>query len=435
MQTYTPPPPEEFTATSLGLPHSREAEEAMAGCVLIAPEMASELLDLVKSEDFYVHKLSFVWAAYERLRQKRLPIDNITVSEELLDMGRLEEIGGPAYLTSLLNQVPTTLHAQGYAAVITDNALQRKLLAAANNLATWTYSGRAGDEVLQMHRAQIDQIEQGRGEIQSESLRDYLSAMVDEVQTGKSPVRYIPSGVSRLDGVITGFGENRLYVVAGRPGEGKTSLMLDAARTAAVDHRQSVAFFSLEMSPAELTDRLVSQISGIDSRRIEKRRLMDGEWERFSAAVEQLERANIDLLYRPGLTIPELRQRCLRKHYNMVIVDYLQLMIGESRTRENRVQEISYLSRNLKALAGEIHAPIVCASQMNRQIESRAEKEPQLSDLRDSGSIEQDSDVVIFVYGKENNEDQRKLKVAKQRNGPVGTVVVKYEAACTHFEG
>lgn len=419
------------------LPHNQEAEEALVGSLLIAPEQFPTLAAIVRAEDFRIQRLRFVWEAAGRLQENKQPIDFVTLNDQLRRDGKLGEVG-ETFLIGLMSRAPSSLNAEGYATLVADYGMKRDLLYAANDIAAWSYNGKTGLEIMTLARKRLEQIETGRGAGGEQvAIRDVLSQVYDEMETGKPPLKYIPTGLSSLDHLLDGFAETKYIVVAGRPGDGKTAFMLDAARNAAVKHRQKVAFFSLEMSAGELTDRMIAQITGIDSKRIEKRKLRDDEWPLFVEAVEQLSGAQIDLFYRPGLGIPELRSHCLRGGYDIVFVDYLQLMIGENR-KENRVQEISFITRNLKVLAGEIRAPVISASQMNRGIEGRTDKEPQLSDLRESGSIEQDADIVLFVYGAQNPpqpKEQRKFKIAKHRGGPVGTITANFIRQAVHFEG
>lgn len=423
--------------TDASLPYNHQAEEALIGSILISPERYPILAAIVKPEDFRVHRLQFVWSAADSLYKKGQPIDFVTLNDQLRRDGKLAEVG-ESYLFGLLSSAPDSFNAEGYASLVADYGMKREMLYAANDIAAWSYNGKSGIEIMTLARKRLEQIETGRG-ISGEhvSIKDVLSQIYDEMETGVQPLKYIPTGLGALDNLIDGFAQTKFIVIAGRPGDGKTAFMLDAARNAAVKHRQKVAFFSLEMSAGELTDRMLAQITGIDSKRIEKRKLRDDEWPLFIDAVEQLSKAQIDLFYRPGLSIPELRSLCMRGGYDIVFVDYLQLMMGENR-KENRVQELSFITRNLKVLAGEIHAPIISASQMNRGVEGRADKEPQLSDLRESGSIEQDADIVMFIYGAQPTpqpKEPRKFKVAKHRGGPVGTITATFIRSAVHFEG
>jgi replicative DNA helicase len=425
------------TETSPGTPYNHEAEEALIGAILIAPEQYRVLSAIVRPEDFRIQRFQFVWKAAQELQDKGQPIDFVTLNDQLKRDGKLDEVGDD-FLYSMNFAAPNAFNAEGYANIVADFGMKRDLLYAANDIAAWSYNGKSGMEIMTLARKRFEQIETGRGfGGEKVSVRDVLSQIYDEMETGVTPLKYIPSGLRALDDLIDGFAQTKYVVIAGRPGDGKTAFMLDAAREAAVKHRQKVAFFSLEMSAGELTDRMIAQITGIDSKRIEKRKLRDDEWPLFTDAVEQLANSQMDLYYRPGLSIPELRARCLRGKYDMVFVDYLQLMIGENR-KENRVQELSFITRNLKVLAGEINAPVISASQMNRGVEGRADKEPQLSDLRESGSIEQDADIVMFIYGAQPTpmpKEPRKFKIAKHRGGPVGTITATFTRQAVHFEG
>lgn len=422
---------------NVNVPYNEQAEQALIGSVLIAPEKFPTLAAIVRAEDFRIHRNQFVWKAALALYEKGQPIDFVTLNEQLKRDGKLTEVGD-GYLFQMMSSSPDAYNAEGHASIVADYGMKRDLLYMANDLAGWSYNGKTGPEIINLTRKRLESIETGRGiGGESISIKDVLSAMYDEMENGIPPLKYIPTGVRVLDDMIDGLAQTKLIVIAGRPGDGKTALMLDVARNAATKHRKKVAFFSLEMSAGELTDRMVAQITGIDSKRVEKRKLVAEEWPLFIAAVEELSRASIDLFYRPSLTIPELRSRCLRGGYDLVFVDYIQLMVGDNK-RDNRVQEISYITRNLKVLAGEINAPIVAASQMNRGIEARQDKEPTLADLRESGSIEQDADIVAFLYGAlfpPQPTEPRKIKIAKHRGGPTGIVSATFHRKYVHFEG
>jgi len=458
MTDFTPPdlPPEENTfeeenayeaqpvSATVGQPHSREAEEAVIGAVLINPEVYYDLAQFLSAEDFYLHRLRFVWEAFTHLHDRHLPIDNLTVAEALNDMGRLEEVGGPAFLTALLNQVPTSLHAEAYGKIVEAASIRRKLLAAANSIATLAYDEK---EVIETVMGEAEKAIFNVGERRTrhdvrpirEVLSDYYDH-IDALMKRADDVVGVPTGFIDLDKMTGGLQPSDLLIVAGRPGQGKTAWMLTVANNAALQHRQRVAVFSLEMSNEQVVQRLIAQQTGIDSQKLRTGKLSPEDLELFNHAIEVLGDTRIYLDDTPSLTPLQLRTKARRLHLefglDLIILDYLQLMTSESRS-DNRVQEVSYISRSLKQLARELNVPILAAAQLSRAVEQRADKEPQLSDLRESGSLEQDADIVMFIYRDEKEAQGpgvTHLKVAKHRNGPVGTIDLIFRQQLTRFE-
>ncbi len=431
------------TATS-GLPHSREAEEAVIGAVLINPEVYYDLAQFLQPDDFYLHRLRFIWEAYVRLQERRVPIDSLTVTEELEDMGRLEEIGGPAYLTALLNQVPTTLHAEAYGKIVEATAIRRKLLTAANSIATLAYDeNEVIDTVMGEAEKAIFNVGERKMRHDVRPIREVLSDYydhVDELARRGDEIVGVPTGFTDLDKMLGGLQPSDLLITAGRPGMGKTALMLTIVNNAALIHKKRVAVFSLEMSNEQVVQRLIAQQTGIDSQRLRTGKLTDEDWPVFNHAIEVLGDTRIYLDDTPALTPLQLRTKCRRLHMeygiDLIILDYLQLMSSETRN-DNRVQEVSYISRSLKQLARELNVPLMAAAQLSRAVEQRTDKEPQLSDLRESGSLEQDADIVMFIYRDEKDPAMANvthLKVAKHRNGPVGQIDLIFRNNLTKFE-
>jgi replicative DNA helicase len=435
------------TATAQIVPHSREAEEAVLGAVLINPEAYYDVASFLRADDFYIHRHRWVWETFTRLHERRSPIDLLTVTEELDQLGQLEETGGPAYLTALISNVPTSLHAEAYGRIVESNAIRRRMLTAANEIAKLAYQQEASvDTVMDEAERAVFGVSERRTTRDLRSIQEVLSEYYDRIDqlSSRSDETYgVPTGFTDLDRLLGGLQPSDLLIVAGRPGTGKTAFMLSAAKNAAQKNKKHVAIFSLEMSNEQLVQRIISQETGIDSQRLRSGKLEGDEWAIFAHAVEVLSDTMIFLDDTPGLTPLQLRTKCRRLHaefnLDLVLVDYLQLMSSGVRA-ENRVQEVSYISRNLKILARELNVPVLAAAQLSRAVEQRADKEPQLSDLRESGSLEQDADIVMFInrpelYDKDTLlKNVAQIKVAKHRNGPVGQVEMVFRSNIAKFE-
>jgi replicative DNA helicase len=434
------------------VPHSQEAEEAVIGAVMINPEAYYDVAQFLQANDFYIHRHQWIWEAFTRLHERRIPIDLLTVSEELEQMGQLAEVGGPAYLTALINAVPTSLHAEAYGRRVEETAIRRRMLTAANDIAKLAYQENATvDAVMDEAEKAIFGVSERRMTRDLQSIQQVLSDYydrIDQLANRDEETLGVPTGFIDLDRLLGGLQPSDLLIVAGRPGMGKTAFMLSAAKNAAQTHKKHVAIFSLEMANEQLVQRLIAQETGIDSQRLRTGKLQEDEWPVFTHAIEVLSDTRIFLDDTPALTPLQLRTKCRRLHMefqlDLIVVDYLQLMSGGIRS-DNRVQEVSHISRNLKILARELNVPVLAAAQLSRAVEQRADKEPQLSDLRESGSLEQDADIVMFIHRPEMYErDTAKkniaqIKIAKHRNGPVGTIelvfrnnLAKFENAVTH---
>ena len=431
------------TETNL-IPHSRQAEEAVIGAVLINPDVYIELSEFLSAEDFYIHRLRFVWQAFARLVERRVPIDILTVSESLEKQGQLEEVGGAAILVGMLNATPTTLHADAYGQIVREAAVRRQMLTAANKIASL-----ANDQALELPLATEQSVAALEGAILRETggqlvpLRDALGQAFDQIDALSriSELPGTPSGLIDLDHRLGNFQAGALYVLAARPGLGKTSLALTVALNAARTGKR-VVFFSLEMPTLRITNRLLAQVCGLDVQLLDTGKVGADDWEKLVQAVQSLENLPIFLDDTPAITPLQLKSKLRRLHLSagkpdLVIVDYLQLMRAGVKT-ENRTQEVGYISRSLKALSKELSVPIIAAAQLNRDVEKRASSRPQLSDLRESGDIEADADVVMFLHKPDetamNGLQPMELSIAKHRNGPTGNIPCLFRKSTTKFE-
>ena len=442
-----PPYDEDATTTIQSQPNSREAEEAVLGSVLINPDSYFEISQIIKADDFYIIRNQWIWDSYVRLHEKRIPIDILTVSEDLEEHAQLSEIGGQAYLVALVNQTPTSLHAEAYAQIVEQTSIRRKMLAAANEMARLAYD--EGKEV----RTILDEAEKSVFGLSSRRVRHDLEPIhdvvgeyydhLDELSKRDDEIVGVPTGLADLDHLLGGLQKSDLNIVAGRPGSGKTGFLLSVAKNAAQKEHKNVAMFSMEMSNQQLVQRLIAQETNIDSHRLRMGKLLDDEWNVFVQAMGVLGDTKIWLDDTPAITPLALRTKCRRLHmeYNLdlILVDYLQLMGSDSRN-ENRVQEVSYISRSLKVLARELDVPVLAAAQLSRAVEHREDKRPMLSDLRESGSLEQDADIVMFIHrpDKDNKESPRhnvaELIVSKHRNGPTGSIETIFLENLAKFE-
>jgi replicative DNA helicase len=413
-------------------PHNRQAEEAVLGAVLINPDSFFELGQFLKPDDFYIVRNGWIWSSFARLHEGRVPIDFLTVVEDLEKNNQLAEAGGSAYLMALINQTPTSLNAETYGHMVEETAMRRRMLASANDLARLAYDQKTPlDSVIDTAEKSIFAISERRTHKDVQLIKDVASAYYDRVDkmSGRSDEIYgVPTGLVDLDNLLGGLQKSDLLIIAGRPSMGKTGFMLSVAKNAAQMYKKHVAMFSLEMSNEQLVQRLVAQETGIDTQRLRSGKLKDDEWPLFTQAIETLGETHIFLDDTPAITPMQMRTKCRRLHMeyhlDLVIIDYLQLMSSDSRN-DNRVQEVSYISRNLKILARELNVPVLAAAQLSRAVELRADKKPILSDLRESGSLEQDADIVMFIHrpdllDKDNpRANLAEIIVAKHRNGPV----------------
>ncbi|MBS1248645.1 MAG: Replicative DNA helicase [Chloroflexi bacterium] len=427
-------------------PHSREAEEAVIGAVLINPEAYYDVAQFLQSDAFYIHRHKWIWEAFVALHDRNEAIDFVTVTEELEQMGHLADVGGAAYITKLTNAVPSSLHAEAYGRRVEETAIRRRMIEAANRIAKLAHEENVTLETVidDSEKAVFSVSEQRLGRdlkpIQ-QVLSDYFDR-IEELSQRDEELVGVPTGFIDLDKMLGGLQDSDLIIVAGRPGMGKTGFLLTAAKNAALRYKQHIAVFSMEMSNEQLVQRIISQEIGIGTHKLRTGELEANDWGLFTQAIEVLNDTHIFLDDTPALTPLQMRTKCrrlhLEHHLDLIIVDYLQLMTTDLRTN-NRVQEVSEISRNLKILARELNVPVLAAAQLSRAVEQRSNKRPILSDLRESGSLEQDADIVMFIYRPEEYEEDTiqenlaEIIVAKHRNGPTDTVHLVFRKELATF--
>ena len=428
-------------------PQSIEAEEAVLGALLIDPDAVIRLATILRPEDFYREKHGWIYDAMLTLHERREPVDFLTVCDELERRGVLDEVGGAAFITTLINAVPTSIHAEHYAHIVERTATRRRLIGAAGQIAALAYQEADDVEEVVDHAEQVlFGVSERRISRELVPVKQVLSEYYDRIEyltRHRGELIGIPTGFVDLDKLLGGLQRSDMIILAARPSVGKTSLALSIAHNAAKEkYRKRVAFFSLEMSNEQVVQRLISAETGIDSQRLRRGEIEEAEWGRFMKATSDLAETLLFIDDTPGISALELRTKARRLHaevgIDLLVVDYLQLMRGDFRA-ENRVQEITAISRALKGLARELNVPLLALSQLSRGVESRTDKRPILSDLRESGALEQDADVVIFIYRDEmyNENTERKniadIIVAKHRSGPTGQVALYFKKALAKF--
>jgi len=417
-------------------PQNMEAEQAVLGAILLEAEALVSAMERLKSDDFYSVAHQRIYDAMVALNDDNQPIDLVTLASRLQDLGQMEEVGGIIYLTKLANAVPTAANVEYYATIVEEKAILRRLIRTATQIVSNGYATE--DDVgvlLNDAEARIMELSNRRTSTGFISIRDVLMEVFERVEflyNNRGGVTGIPSGFVDLDRMTAGFQKNDLIIVAARPSVGKTAFALNVAQNVAVRASETVAIFSLEMSAAQLVQRIICAESNVDAQRMRTGHLEGDDWEKLSMAIGALSEAQIYIDDTPGITVSDIRAKCRRlkkeKGLGMILIDYLQLIQGRGKAGENRQQEVSEISRTLKQIARELEVPVIALSQLSRGVEQRQDKRPMMSDLRESGSIEQDADIVAFLYRDDyyDKESEKKniieIIIAKQRNGPVGTV-------------
>ncbi len=440
-------------------PHDVEAEEAVIGSLLVDSEAIFKVATFLRPEDFFTQQNQWIYDACLCLYQRNEGINQITVAHELAQQGKLEEVGGAAYLSHLVSIVPTSLHIEYYAQIVSRLSVMRRLISAANQIAAIGYQADADvDAALSKAEDTLFRVRQRQSHRDFVLIRHVLGQYFEETgpaQPREEEIPHILTNFTALDSFLGGLQRSDLIVLAARPSLGKTSLALNIARNTAINQKACVALFSLEMSQQAVVQRLLANEANVDSRHVRLGLYTEEEERKIMEASGVLSEASIYIDDSPQLRIVEVRSKARRLHFertiDLVIVDYLQLIQGEARG-DSRVQEVSEITRSLKALAREIDTPVLAVSQLSRAVEWRASHRPQLADLRESGSIEQDADVVLFIYRDEmyyNEDEWRKLHdiegepypkgiadiiIAKHRNGPTGEVKLRFLPRTARFK-
>lgn len=410
-------------------PHSQEAEQSVLGALLLDKDAVIAVAEFLLPDDFYDERNKSIYQAILSLYEERSPVDVLTVTERLKKQKNIKEVGGSSYLTDMANSVPTAAHVEHYGKIVKDLALKRSLMKAASKLVDFSLDeGMTSSELLDKAESEVFSLSQKNVKKAFKPIREVLAESfdrLDELSKQSGGLRGIATGFPELDNATAGLQSGNLIILAARPGVGKTTLAMNIAQHAAINNKKNIGFFSLEMSVEELTDRLSVNVADIDAWRLKTGKLTEDEFTKLSTAYGILAEAPIYIDDTPASSILEMRTKARRLQVeyglDMIIVDYLQL--ARSRNLENRVQEVSEISQGLKNMARELKVPVLALSQLSRGVEARNVKKPQLSDLRESGSIEQDADVVMFLWKEddENNENLM-LDIAKHRNGPLASI-------------
>lgn len=428
-------------------PHNDEAEKSVLGSAMLSKDALLDIMDVVKPRDFYSEMHKEIFACIRDLYGRSLPIDTLTVSEELKKRNSLEMVGGRAYIASLASSVPSTANAGQYAKIVAEKAMLRRLIDTSSDIIEQSYKEKMDAEgILDYAERGIFEIAQSRETKEVAPLKDVLIRnieIIDEASSRDGNVIGVPTGFRDLDAKTSGMQKSDLIILAARPAMGKTAFALNVAQQAALKGNASVLIFSMEMSKEQLGQRLLAMESRIEMQKLKTGDLNRKDWDDLNIALDTLSEAKIFIDDTPGISIMSIKNKCRRvkaEHgLDLIVLDYLQLMTYEGRT-DSRQQEISALSRNLKLLAREMDCPVIVLSQLSRAPEQRQDHRPQLADLRESGSIEQDADIVLFLYRddyyeKENSENPGVCEViiAKQRSGPTGTVELTWLEKYTRF--
>jgi replicative DNA helicase len=433
-------------------PQAVEVEEAVLGALMLERDAYVTVADIIDTSSFYKEEHQKIFEAIKKLSGKEKPVDLLMVTQELKDREQLEEVGGPGYITQLTRRVASAAHIEFHARIIAQKYIQRELIRVSSEIQTKSYDDTIDvDDLIDFSESSLFQVAEGNIKKETVPIKPILNdaiLQIEKARNQKDGLSGVPSGFTGLDRITNGWQKTDLIIIAARPAMGKTAFVLSMTRNMAVDHNRPVAVFSLEMSSLQLVTRLISSETEINAQKLKTGHLEDWEWEHLNRKIANLDKAPIFIDDTPALSIFEFRAKCRRlkmQHdVQAIIVDYLQLMTAGTDSRGSREQEVSTISRSLKAIAKELDVPILALSQLNRSVESREGKRPQLSDLRESGAIEQDADIVTFIHRPEYfgiTEDESgnsllgvaEIIIAKHRNGATGDVHLSFKKELAKF--
>lgn len=429
-------------------PHDEQAEASILGAILIDKDALSDVVEFLRPEYFYKDSHIQIFTSMLSLFEKHEPVDIVTVTAQLKKMGKYKDIGGSSYLTELTNMVPTSANIEVYGRIVADHYVKRSLIGISATLSQDAFSeGRDVKDILDKAESEILAISEKRSHRDFIPIKDALAESfdrLDELHKRGSALRGVSTGFADLDHKLAGMQDSNLLILAARPGQGKTAMILNIAQYISVVQKQTVGIFSLEMSKEELVDRLLVSQADVDAWRLKTGKLSDDDFARLSEAMGELAVAPLYIDDTPGMNLFEMRTKARRLLVNqklkLLVVDYLQL-VDPGRHYDSRVQEVSMVSQSLKNLARELKIPVLAVSQLSRAVESRGSKIPQLADLRESGAIEQDADVVMFLYREDQDSTEKwehqmvKLLIAKHRNGPLGEIDLIFKGDRIRFYG
>lgn len=428
-------------------PHDEQAEASVLGAILIDRDAISDVVDFLRPDFFYKDIHNYIYSAMMALFEKHEPLDIVTITAQLKKMEHYKDVGGATYLTDLTNIVPTSANIEHYAKIVMDHYVKRRLIESSSKIVESAFSDKGEAKyILDRAETEILAIAQQRTRQDFIPIKDALAESfdrLDELHKRGSALRGVSTGFADIDNKLAGLQKSNLIILAARPGQGKTAMVLNIAQHVSVHDKISVGIFSLEMSKEELVDRLLVSQADVDAWRLKTGRLSDDDFTRLSEAMGQLAEAPLYIDDTPGINIFEMRTKARRlqvsKNLGLLIVDYLQL-VDSGHRYDNRVQEVSIISQSLKNLARELKIPVLAVSQLSRAVEARGSKVPMLADLRESGAIEQDADVVMFLYKTETESEKWeqqmvKLGIAKHRNGPLGEIDLIFKGDRIRFYG
>lgn len=430
------------------LPQSIEAEEAILGAILVNPASLGRIVESLKSESFYKPAHRIIYEAVLDLFRKNEPIDIVTVSEHLRNKEELENAGGRAYINDLALNVVTTANIEYYAKIVQEKEIKRALINAGSEIVSMSYESEDTDNVLDSAQKLIFNIASKKDTSDLVPIEELVLSSYEQIEQrfeNKDELLGVTTGFYDLDGLTSGLQKSDLIILAARPSMGKTAFALNLAQNVALKGKKAVAIFSLEMPKSQLVKRLLCSEAEVDTQRVTSGNMQPKDWEKLTEAMERLSNTKIYIDDASGVTSTDVKAKCRRlmmeeKELGLIVIDYLQLMEGGGNVND-RNQQISAISRSLKSLARELDVPIIALSQLSRGVEARNDKRPMLSDLRDSGAIEQDADIVVFIYRDEyynrddvNNKGKAEIIIAKHRNGPVGTVELLFQPNITKFK-